>query len=69
MHAPAPALLDPLAEAQEILVFDSEAWGRVLVLDGVIQLTTSESWRPALILPPRAPSLPWTQGMSSPTMR
>ncbi|CAE7757395.1 unnamed protein product, partial [Symbiodinium sp. KB8] len=30
---------------EEILVFDSKTWGRVLVLDGVIQLTTSESSR------------------------
>ena len=38
-----------LPRPQEILVFDSKTWGRVLVLDGVIQLTTSESGRRARV--------------------
>jgi hypothetical protein len=39
-----PTLAAPLliVAAQDIMVFDSKSWGRVLALDGVINLTTRE---------------------------
>jgi spermidine synthase len=34
-----PMLLDTKSKYQHIQIFDSETYGRVLILDGVIQLT------------------------------